>query len=471
MTFRGSIRVFFSAADNRGTVSGTLENVTLDFTPTTSGRLSRALGRTQQAREISDFLGVTMMDHPTGMGLIIAEQNPNGRAANSGTAVGDTIVSIDRVKVRSFSDFVAVPGKEFAILEIRAPDAPATMELSVPLPGYSAEKQERSKTIRHGLVGAVLFLLFCFLPTGPLWQLPKRSALSSASIRSNTSASRKTTRGWSASLHQLGIMISILGFLIFYFLALPYSGYILAGGLDGGLILISSIVMRAGQKIFLPESTESRSACRRILSVTVPLLPVLALLVVLLAFEGTLDLDSIVRGQDIYPWTWFAFSNPLALALIPAFFVQIILSLASLKGLTGSRHSFCTSIELFYLASLVATLVAFCFGGWAVPMEPGNGTLLAAFFFAAKCCGLLVIALWIVCRFRVDALAEGWKWWVPLSLTVISGSTVWLLIGVPHSLFASVGPLLFGSLSLASIVSLGAYIRGLHGRWQFPLHL
>lgn len=249
------------------------------------------------------------------------------------------------------------------------------------------------------------------------------------------------------------------------FVALPFSHALIAADLGVGVFYLLAVtafvvvgVLASGWSSNSKWSLfgSIRSAAQ-IVSYEIP--AGMALLVpVLLA--GTLSTQGIIRAQGGWPWQWFVFHDPAALA---AFFIYFISALAEgnrapfdlpeaeselVAGYnteySGMRFSYFFLVEWGNMWVMSALATSVFLGGWQLPgldaarfdaLTGGAAIgleIVSLALFALKTMTLVFVIMWLrwtLPRLRVDQLMSlCWKYLVPVSIAGALFVAGWMLV-------------------------------------------
>jgi len=179
----------------------------------------------------------------------------------------------------------------------------------------------------------------------------------------------------------------------------------------------------------------------------------LAVLTVIL-LSGSLSLQTIIRGQGVWPTEWYIAHDPFTLV---SFFILFISLLAEgnrtpfdlseseselVGGFTTEYSGFRFLLILFseyanlYIISVL--LVSLYLGGWNSPFSLGfdwNGRFIEMsgffiFLFKNSIITFLVILVrWTLPRIRIDQLTTlCWKYLTPISFVNLFGVAIWMVL-------------------------------------------
>jgi len=463
-TFHGTMRVEFAGADGRGTVSGLLEAVSLDFAPASAGDLVTDLSNARAATDLLTDLGVVpVSDDDASLGLRIDALRRDGPGDRAGLRKGDRIVAVDGVSIGSTSDFSPPPSARRATLQIQRPGEIAELRIVVPLHRLAVEQAARSEIPWVATAIGVCLLLIFLAPTA---QLTERLVSSIAGVRQERRAvqppeptdpglrariARLRARLGRATWAAVGTLavVSALG-------AFPFTARALTGDLDVAIALLLALAARLGTHIVgVPPREDGRPARRlsRMLPVSAEGVrdgvgAICAVSCIVIA-SGTLRLEGVVAAQGGSPLAWYVLRSPIA-------FVAFGVLMASIGGgaawTRGTVSQIAERTHLFVMSGLATALFL---GGWRVPGLPGDPLeasagwrLLAAAIFIAKAGAVFALASRLA---RRTSTAGRWAW-PAVGLVCAAASAVTLAVPVPPMVERTSGPVL-----VAAVAGLAAY--------------
>jgi len=244
------------------------------------------------------------------------------------------------------------------------------------------------------------------------------------------------------------------------FAVLPFSAVATAVDLNVGLFYVLSITALVAVGLLLSGWASNSKwpllggmrAAAQIISYEIPV-GLAVMPGILLA--GTLSMQGIIQSQGGWPWEWTLTHNPFTLI---CFFVYFIASLAEgnripfdipeaeselVSGYNVEYSGFRFLAFLFaewanlWIMGAIATTVFL--GGWQIPMVSYETqaasivlNVVGFLIFTAKTSVLVFIIIqlrWTLPRLRVDQMmAVCWKYLVPIALTCLLATAVWMLV-------------------------------------------
>ncbi|WP_369059632.1 NADH-quinone oxidoreductase subunit NuoH [Caulobacter sp. 73W] len=189
------------------------------------------------------------------------------------------------------------------------------------------------------------------------------------------------------------------------------------------------------------------------------------IIITVLLFAGTMNLQKIVESQAGWFWNWYVFGGglknlPMILVMFPMMIMFFISALAETNRppfdlpeaeselVAGYQVEYSSTPYLLFMLGEYANIVLMCamisilfFGGWQAPfpttfMEGWAPTLVSfigfAFFFLKTCFWFFMFGMVkaIVPRYRYDQLMRlGWKVFLPTSLAAVIAVAAWRVFG------------------------------------------
>jgi NADH-quinone oxidoreductase subunit H len=285
-----------------------------------------------------------------------------------------------------------------------------------------------------------------------------------------------------AGLFRLAPYVVIMGFVA-TFAVLPFSGDLVIADMNVGILYVTSVTALVVVGILMAGWASNnkwsllggiRSAAQ-IVSYEIPaglsIFPIVAL-------TGTLSMQGIIAAQGAYPWQWFLFDNPFAMAAFLVFFVSALaegnrtpfdlpeaeseLVAGFATEYSGMRNLLFFMAEwgnLYVIGAIVTTLFL---GGWQLPWalseQPVLRNALQFGLFFTKAYFFVFLAIWLrwtLPRVRVDQMMTMcWKYLVPIALVNLLGTAVWMLVFFPDGV-----PVVRWALTAAAGVGLVAFFR------------
>ncbi|WP_269713442.1 NADH-quinone oxidoreductase subunit NuoH [Caulobacter sp. NIBR2454] len=189
------------------------------------------------------------------------------------------------------------------------------------------------------------------------------------------------------------------------------------------------------------------------------------IIITVLLFAGTMNLQKIVESQAGWFWNWYVFGGglknlPMIVVMFPMMIMFFISALAETNRppfdlpeaeselVAGYQVEYSSTPYLLFMLGEYANIVLMCamisilfFGGWQAPfpttfMESWPSTVVSfigfAFFFAKTCFWFFMFGMVkaIVPRYRYDQLMRlGWKVFLPTSLAAVIAVAAWRVFG------------------------------------------
>ncbi|MET0338865.1 MAG: NADH-quinone oxidoreductase subunit NuoH [Caulobacter sp.] len=189
------------------------------------------------------------------------------------------------------------------------------------------------------------------------------------------------------------------------------------------------------------------------------------IIITVLLFAGTMNLQQIVESQAGWFWNWYVFGGglknlPMIVVMFPMMIMFFISALAETNRppfdlpeaeselVAGYQVEYSSTPYLLFMLGEYANIVLMCamisilfFGGWQAPfpttfMEGWAPTLVSfigfAFFFLKTCFWFFMFGMVkaIVPRYRYDQLMRlGWKVFLPTSLAAVIAVAAWRVFG------------------------------------------
>jgi len=232
------------------------------------------------------------------------------------------------------------------------------------------------------------------------------------------------------------LVVSDLNVGVYYVLAV--TGLVVVGIMVGGFASANKWSLLGGFR-----------AAAQMVSYEIPAGLAVATVVVM---AGSLGFGTIVSSQGGFPWQWYMFHNPFALAAFLFFFVASLaegnrtpfdLPEAESELVSGYNTEYSGMRFVFYffaewgnLYIMSALMTALFLGGWQIPAVAGAVqagslwlTLLGWVLFTMKSLFMVFVVIWLrwtLPRVRIDQLMViCWKFLVPLGAVVFLGAAAW----------------------------------------------
>ncbi|MGB8932985.1 MAG: complex I subunit 1 family protein [Anaeromyxobacteraceae bacterium] len=279
------------------------------------------------------------------------------------------------------------------------------------------------------------------------------------------------------------------------FVALPFGESLIAADVNVGIFYLTAVTALVVVGIIIAGWASNskwalfggiRSAAQ-VISYEIPA-GIAVMIPILMA--GTLSMQGIIRAQGAWPWEWFVFRNPAALAAFVIFFISQLaegnrtpfdlpeaeseLVAGYLSEYSGFRFAIYFLVEfgnLWVMSAISATLF---FGGWQVPFVgpqdyasawgaggfPALGwwglQALSMIVFVVKTLIVMQVVIWVrwtLPRIRVDQMMNlCWKYLVPASFTMFVFTLLWqILVDRVPVIETATGFALFGAFVLTLI--------------------
>lgn len=242
------------------------------------------------------------------------------------------------------------------------------------------------------------------------------------------------------------------------FVALPFGASLVAADLNVGIYYLLAVTAFVVVGIIMGGWSSNnkwalfggiRSAAQ-LVSYEIP--SGLAVLVAVL-LAGSLSTQDIIKAQGGWPWDWFIFHSPFAVA---AFFIFMTAALAEgnrtpfdlpeaeseLVAGYATEYSGFRFVVFFFaewanLWVMSALMVLLFLGGWRIPFVSAEATtssvwlvVLSFLIFCAKTLVMVFFVIqvrWTLPRLRVDQMMKMcWTYLVPAALVAILGTMVWM---------------------------------------------
>jgi NADH:ubiquinone oxidoreductase subunit H len=407
-TFRGAATASFRArASGAPPVQGTLDGVVLDVNPVSISRSALA-AHESEAKRFAEFVGMAVVRSEERDLLLIDTIDPDGRAARAGLLLGDALLELDGVRLTALTDLVPAPRSRLSHFSLRraGQNAPSTFAVDVSgfQPGSPAELVPAATLIGF----AVACLLLFATPVGRAlgWLEERfRSGIASRSMSGprTLAAARESRSGGLSRVALSELPISPLPYFVFvvdsaWLTLLALNRTIWARELDLPVLFLGSLTVLAATALIVGGRQPRRrfSFFGGLSAVSSTLLfqtPVLAALVCAVLLAGSLRSDDILAAQGGWPWQWFAFESPIALALFALLVLGLVpviarpsaalsASLADESGGVGLRQR--TTLSEWSHLILTSGIISLIFlGGPRVPavraLEPAASAWLQVF--------------------------------------------------------------------------------------------
>jgi NADH-quinone oxidoreductase subunit H len=259
----------------------------------------------------------------------------------------------------------------------------------------------------------------------------------------------------------------VVGFAL-TFVALPFGESLIAADLNVGIFYLTAVTALVVVGIlFAGWASNSKwalfggiRAAAQVVSYEIP--AGIAIMVPIL-MAGTLSMQGIIREQGAWPWEWFFFRNPAAMA---AFMIFLISQLAEgnrtpfdlpeaeselvagyLSEYSGFRYALFFMVEFGNVWVMAAVGVTLFFGGWQIPFVHahdyaaalGTGAFPALTWWGLQVASMVVFVVktlillnvivwirWTLPRIRVDQMMNlCWKYLVPAAFTMFVFTLLW----------------------------------------------
>ena len=252
------------------------------------------------------------------------------------------------------------------------------------------------------------------------------------------------------------------------FVALPFGESLIAADVNVGIFYLTAVTALVVVGILIAGwSSNSKWALfggiRSAAQVVSYEIPAGIAVMVPILMAGTLSMQGIIREQGAWPWEWFIFRNPAALAAFVIFFISQLaegnrtpfdlpeaeseLVAGYLSEYSGFRFAIYFLVEfgnLWVMSAISATLF---FGGWQVPFVTlqdyanayGSGAFpalawwglqgLSMLVFVVKTLLIMQLVIWVrwtLPRIRIDQMMNlCWKYLVPAAFTMFVFTLLW----------------------------------------------
>jgi NADH-quinone oxidoreductase subunit H len=287
----------------------------------------------------------------------------------------------------------------------------------------------------------------------------------------------------------------LVGFAL-TFVALPFGESLIAADLNVGIFYMVAVTAIVVVGILIAGwSSNSKWAlfggirsAAQVVSYEIP--AGLAIMVPIL-MAGTLSMQGIIREQGAWPWEWFVFRNPAALAAFVIFFISQLaegnrtpfdlpeaeseLVAGYLSEYSSFRFALYFLVEfgnLWVMAAVAATLFL---GGWQVPFVSaadyeaarGAGSFPALLWWGYQALSMAVFVVktlvvmqliiwvrWTLPRIRIDQMMDlCWKYLVPAAFTMFVFTLLWqIAIDRVPAIETATGFVLFGAFVVALVL-------------------
>ena len=493
-TFRGATTASFQARDaGAPPVRGTLEGVLLDVNPASISQLALQTHEAE-AERFAAYAGMAVVHSEERDVLLVDTIDPEGRAARAGVLPGDALLELDGVRLETLSDLIPPPRARLSHLSVRRGDekTPATFAVDVSgfQPGSPSELIPAATLL--GFAVALLLLLASPLGRALAWfeqRLATRmrdGARPSALLRA---------RGELKSLGFVRVALSELPsspLPYFVFIAdsawltlLALNRTIWARELDLPVLFLGSLTALCATALVLGGRETGRrfSLLRGLKHVLLTLVfqtPVLAAMGCAVLLSGSLRSDDILAAQGSWPWQWFAFASPVALAI----FVLLVLGLVPVMSRApgalqaavsdaggGPLRKRSTTLPEWSHLILTSGVIALVFlGGPRVPgfaaSDPAAGPwvqVVGALWFQAK--AVAVLSCVLVLRFAsnqvrlAEVAALGVRYVLPGAALSLVATYFWAFGSQSPLLAAARVPLSYGLFFLCVMCAAHVVLR------------
>jgi len=475
-TFRGAVTASFQAKTSGAPpVQGSLDGVVLDVNPASISHLAQETHESE-AKRFADFAGMVVVHSDERDVLLIDTVDPDGRAARAGLLPGDALLELDGVRLASLSDLIPPPRTRLSRLSVRRGDATTASTFALDVagfqPGSPSELAPAATLI--GLAVALLLLFASPLGRALAWlegqlatKLRGPRIETGADALTNASALSRARAFRFAKVALAQLPTSPLPYFVFivdsaWLTLLALNRVIWARELDLPVLFLGSVTALCATALVVGGREPGRrfSLLRGLRAVLVTLAfqtPVLAAIVSAVLLAGSLRSDDILAAQGGWPWQWFAFESPLALALLALLLLGLAPVLSRSQGalqaalestaaaLPRKRATTLPEWSHLILASGVVALVFL--GGPRVPgtraFDPGASVWLqvfAALLFQTKALAVLLTVLslrFAVSHVSLDEVARfGLRFVVPAAFLCVVATYFWAF-GSQSPLFAA----------------------------------
>jgi NADH-quinone oxidoreductase subunit H len=470
-TFRGATTASFQArASGAPPVQGTLDGVVLDVNPASISKVAQQ-AHEAEAKRFADFAGMVVVHSEERDVLLIDTIDPEGRAARAGLLPGDALLELDGVRLASLSDLIPPPRSRLSHVSVRRGDESSATTFAVDVSGFQPGSPSELAPAATLIGFAVALLLLFASPLGRgLGWLEGRLA-SQIRDRARLDAGLPALgakKNWAfARLALSELPTSPLPYFVFivdsaWLTLLALNRTIWARELDLPVLFLGSLTALSATALVVGgrESGRRFSLLGGLRAVLVTLLfqaPVLAAMACAVLLSGSLRSDDILAAQGGWPWQWFAFESPVALAVFALLLLGLVPVLsrssgalqAVLEGGTAARRrGRLTTLPEWSHLILTSGVISLVFlGGPRVPgvaaFDPSAGVWLQVFgalLFQAKAAALLSAVLSL--RFAAShvSLSEvsglGLRFVLPCALACVVATYSWAF-GSQSPIFAA----------------------------------
>jgi len=458
-TFRGAATAAFPArASGAPPVQGTLDGVVLDVNPPSISRVALQ-AHEAEAKRFADFAGMAVVHSEERDVLLIDTIEPDGRAARAGLLPGDALLELDGVRLAGLSDLIPPPRSRLSHLSVRRGDATSAATFALDVAGFQPGSPSELAPAATVIGFAVALLLLFASPLGRAlsWLEGRLATRIRERTRGEAAASvLGATKPWTLARVALSqLPSSPLPYFVFiidsaWLTLLALNRTIWARELDLPVLFLGSLTALSATSLVIGgrQPGQRFSLVRGLRSVLLTLIfqaPVVAAMACAVLLSGSLRSDDILAAQGGWPWQWFAFQSPIALAVFALLLLGLVPVLSRPTGALGAaldttgararrRSSSVPEWSHLILTSGVISLVFL--GGPRLPgvaaFDPGGKAWLqiaGALLFQLKAIAVIVGVLSL--RFAAShvSLAEvsrlGVRFVLPVALACVVATYSW----------------------------------------------
>lgn len=440
--FAGSVR--FEGVS--GDVIGRFDDATLDIVPVARERIARHLQDGERGRHVASRLGLAFADElPEPYGLRVETVAPSSVAARAGIVPGDTVLSVDGIRLYDIADLVPPPGFHRTSIDVRheASGRIATIEA----PTFVAASDASSAAgVGWAIVAALAMLVFSFFSKTARhvdWLAQKPPRDSEATLYWLFGARDAEASRRARLISGLVVALGIVG-MSAAFVGVALIGRLLENDFGIGILLSASLALRMAARTFGEDEGSEHGAYLPFFVASAPLTVAVAAIGILV---GTGHLGELHAAQGGLPWRWLVFAQPIAFALFPVF-AATALTRVEPRGTQSSLAKVAARAHLIVVSCLGAALFL---GGWSSPVAiEGDSSWLGLVGFVIKAWCLLGLGLWAR-SVTSDAAINAWKWTVPVAVLGLLGAIVWAYADVPSSIERASGLVLSSTSALVLV--------------------
>jgi NADH-quinone oxidoreductase subunit H len=492
-TFRGATSAAFQA---RGAgappVRGTLEGVVLDVNPASISKLTLA-AHEAEAQRFAQYAGMAVVHSEERDVLLVDTVDPDGRASRAGLLPGDALLELDGVRLASLSDLIPPPRARLSHVSVRRGDVQEPSTFALDVSGFQPGSPSELAPAATLLGFAVALLLIFASPLG--------RALSWLEGRL---VSRVRDRGrptpWSRAqgdLKPLGFVRVALSELpsspLPYFVFIMDSAWltllamnrtIWARELDLPVLFLGSLTALCATALIVGGREPGRrfsllAGLRHVLLTLVFQTPVLSAMACAVLLSGSLRSDDILAAQGGWPWQWFAFASPVALAIFVLLVLGLVPVVARAPGALSAavseaaekaaRRQSTTLAEWSHLILTSGVISLVFLGGPRLPGAPAGDSaglwlqVCGALLFQAK--AVLVLSSVLLLRFasnrvRLSEVAQlGVRYLLPGAFLLLVASYFWAFGSQSPLFLAARVPLSHGLFFLCALCTAHVVLR------------